>query len=241
MLLVRSFLFQVYLYFSVLLASLTVVLLTPFSYSIKFSIGRAWGQSMIWVGSKLCGLKFVIEGKENIPKKASVIMIRHSSVFEAYAQLVVFPKQTWIIKKELSWIPLFGWALNLLKAIPIDRSSGRAAVTQVIEKGQQRLKQGIWITIFPEGTRMKPGEIKKYGISGAALAKAADTQIVPVAHNAEDLWATGDLKKRPGIIRFCIGRPIETRNHSPKEITENVKLWIETKMQSISKYHHKSK
>jgi len=241
MLFVRSFLFQIYLYLSVLLASLIVVILAPFSYASKFSVGRSWAQSMIWVGSKLCGLKFVVEGKENIPKKASVIMIRHSSVFEAYAQLVVFPKQTWIIKKELNWIPLFGWALNLLKAVPIDRSSGRAAVTQVIEKGQKRLEQGIWITIFPEGTRMKPGETKKYGISGAALAKMADTQIVPVAHNAEDLWSTGALKKKPGLIKFCIGKPIETRNHSPKEITAHVKLWIETKMQSISRHHPKSK
>jgi 1-acyl-sn-glycerol-3-phosphate acyltransferase len=193
---IRSFLFQIYLYVSVLVASILVVLAFPLPYSVKFSIARKWGASMLWVGEKVCSIKFVVEGQENIPLEPSVIMIKHSSVFEAYAQLVVFPEQTWVVKRELQWIPIFGWALSALNAISINRRSGRTAVTQVIEEGNKRLRDGIWITIFPEGTRMPPGETKKFGISGAALAKSANVKIVPVAHNAEDVWVSRQLEKK---------------------------------------------
>ena len=150
MVFIRSFLFQIYLYVSVLFASILVVLAFPLPYSVKFSIARKWGASMLWVGEKVCSIKFVVEGQENIPLEPSVIMIKHSSVFEAYAQLVVFPEQTWVVKRELQWIPIFGWALSALNAISINRRSGRTAVTQVIEEGNKRLRDGIWITIFPD-------------------------------------------------------------------------------------------
>ena len=100
-----------------------------------------------------------------------------------------------------------------------------------------RLNDGIWITIFPEGTRMKPGETKKYGISGAALAKTANVKIIPVAHNAEDFWTSRNLKKKPGIIKFCIGKPITCDRKNPKEITDEVKFWIDNKMREISSSH----
>ena len=235
--LLRSLFFQFYLYISVLCASILVVLSFPLPYAIKFSIARNWGQSMLWVGEKVCNIKFQVEGKENIPLQPSVIMIKHSSVFEAYAQLVVFPQQTWVVKKELQWVPIFGWALNILKAIPINRKSGRTAVTQVIEEGKKRLKNGIWITIFPEGTRMKPGESKKFGISGAILAKSANVKIIPVAHNAEDFWESHKIIKKPGTVRFCIGRPINTNEKEVREINLEVKEWIDSKMKVISKSH----
>ena len=237
MILIRSLVFQIYLYISILCASILVVLSFPLPYSMKFSIARKWGVSMLWIGEKLCNIKFVVEGRENIPLEPSVIMIKHSSVFEAYAQLIVFPEQTWVVKKELQWIPIFGWALHALNAICINRKSGRTAVTQVIEEGKIRLKKGIWVTIFPEGTRMKPGETKKFGISGAALAKAANVNIVPVAHNAEDVWESHSLEKKPGEVRFCIGKPIETDGKEVKAINFEVKQWIDSKMKLISRSH----
>ena len=237
MILFRSLIFQIYFYISVLCASTLVVLSFPLPYSIKFSIARNWGQSMLWVGEKVCNIKLQVEGVENIPLLPSVIMIKHSSIFEAYAQLVVFPEQTWVVKKELQWIPIFGWALHLLNAIPINRKSGRTAVTQVIEEGNKRIKKGIWITIFPEGTRMKPGETKKFGISGSVLAKESNVQIIPVAHNAEDFWESHKIIKKPGTIRFCIGKPIDTRDKEVREINLAAKEWIDSKMKTISKHH----
>ena len=232
---IKSLIFQVYFYISILFASLIVLI--PMPYSMRFSIARYWGKGMIWIGSFVCNLELRIEGEKNIPDEPSVIMIRHSSVFEAYTQLIVFPQQTWIVKRELNWIPIFGWALKNLKAIPIDRKSGRTAVAQVISEGSERLKNGIWVTIFPEGTRMQPGETKQYGISGAVLAKNANVKIVPVAHNAEDFWKSRTLAKKPGLIRFCIGDPITCENRDPKEITDEVKRWIDNKMREISSSH----
>jgi 1-acyl-sn-glycerol-3-phosphate acyltransferase len=176
----------------------------------------------------------VVEGSENIPDEPCVIMIKHSTVFEAYAQLTVFPPQTWVVKRELMWIPIFGWGLAALKPIAINRQAGHTAVAQVIDQGLAKLAQGIWVTIFPEGTRVLPGMARKYGVSGAALAREAGCRVLPVAHNAGDFWPRRSLIKRPGVVRFCIGPPVESANRSPKEINQAVREWIESKMASIS-------
>ena len=234
MLLARSLVFQFYFFVSVCIASLTIFLLWPFPFDARFAIARWWGKSMLWVGRIVCGFEYSIEGEENIPEVPSVIMIKHTTVFETYTQLAVFPPQTWVVKRELKWIPFFGWGLAAMRPIAIDRGAGRTAVTQVIEQGQQRLADGIWITVFPEGTRMPAGQTRKYGVSGAALARAAQCPILPVAHNAGDLWPRRGLKKKPGHIRFCIGPPIDPGDRSPKDTNLIVQDWIESKMQEIS-------
>ena len=237
MLLLRSLVFQFYFYASVTIASMSIFFMWPLPFSVRSAIARNWGKSMLWVGRIVCGLDYVIEGRENIPVEPSVIMIKHTTVFETYAQLAIFPPQTWVVKRELQWIPLFGWGLAAMRPIAINRSAGHAAVTQVIEQGRKLLADGIWITIFPEGTRVAAGQTKKYGVSGAALARDAGCPILPVAHNAGDLWPRRGLKKRPGLIRFCIGPPIEADDRSPKETNLIVQDWIETKMKEISVFH----
>ncbi len=132
---------------------------------------------------------------------------------------------------------MFGWGLTAMRPIAINRSAGHTAVTQVIEQGRDRLGKGIWITIFPEGTRMPAGQTRKFGVSGAALAKDVRCPIVPVAHNAGDLWPRRGLKKKPGMIRFCIGPPIDPGERTPKEINLIVQDWIETKMKEISVFY----
>lgn len=234
MLLLRSLIFQVYFFVSVSLFAAMVFLSWPFPFRLRFALARTWSRSMLGVGRVVCGLDYVIEGQENIPEGPSVIMIKHSTVFEAYAQLAVFPPQTWVIKRELKWIPIFGWGVAAMKPIAIDRRAGHAAVSQVIEQGSARLREGIWVTIFPEGTRVQRGTVRKYGVSGAALANAVGCPVLPVAHNAGDLWPRRSLIKRPGLIRFCIGPAIDSTGRSPREINEAVRLWIETKMDEIS-------
>ena len=237
MLLLRSLVFQFYFYASVTIASMSIFFMWPLPFSVRSAIARNWGKSMLWVGRIVCGLDYVIEGRENIPVEPSVFMIKHTTVFETYAQLAIFPPQTWVVKRELQWIPLFGWGLAAMRPIAINRSAGHAAVTQVIEQGRKLLADGIWITIFPEGTRVAAGQTKNYGVSGAALALDAGCPILPVAHNAGDLWPRRGLKKRPGLIRFCIGPPIEAGDRSPKETNLIVQDWIETKMKEISVFH----
>lgn len=233
MLVIRSFVFQIYFFVSVSLFAIAVFACWPFPYGVRFGLARSWGRTMLWGGRIICGLEYVVEGRDNIPHEPCVIMIKHSTVFEAYAQLVVFPPQTWVVKRELMWIPIFGWGLAALKPIAIDRGAGHTAVSQVIEQGRKKLTAGISVAIFPEGTRVLPGSRKKYGVSGAALAKEAQCRVVPVAHNAGDFWPRRSLIKRPGLIRFCIGPPIDTDRRSPKEINQAVREWIESKMAEI--------
>ena len=231
---IRSLLFQIYFYASVCVHATGVFLCALLPYPVRFAIARAWGKSMLFVGKHLCGLEYVIEGMENIPDQPSVIMIKHTTVFETYAQLAIFPAQTWVLKRELQWIPIFGWGLAAMKPIAINRGAGHTAVTQVIAQGKERLKDGIWVTIFPEGTRMPLGKTRKYGISGAALASEAQVPVVPVAHNAGDFWPRRGLKKDPGLIRVCIGPPIMPGDTPPKELNLKVQDWVETKMREIS-------
>ena len=234
MLLLRSLLFQFYFFASVGIASMSIFLMWPFPFAVRSAIARNWGKSMLWVGRIVCGLDYVIEGRENIPAEPSVIMIKHTTVFETYAQLAIFPPQTWVVKRELQWIPLFGWGLAAMRPIAIDRGASHTAVTRVIEQGRERLARGIWITIFPEGTRVPAGQTKKFGVSGAALAREVGCLIVPVAHNAGDLWPRRGLIKKPGLIRFCIGPPVDAAGRPPKETNRIVQDWIETKMHEIS-------
>ena len=234
MILIRSILFQVYFFASVCFFALLIAVFAWIPYRMRFVFARLWGKSMLWVGRWVCGLRYQFEGLDNIPKDASVVLIKHSTVFEIYAQLVVFPAHAWVLKRELKLIPMFGWGLAAMRPIAINRSAGHTAVTQVIEQGTKRLRDGIWVNIFPEGTRVPPGQTKKYGISGAALARNAGVMIVPVAHNAGDLWARRGLKKKPGLIRFVVGPPIDASKQSPKETNLLAQAWIETKMAEIS-------
>jgi 1-acyl-sn-glycerol-3-phosphate acyltransferase len=234
---VRSLIFQVYFFASVSIAAMSIFFLAWAPFRIRSAIAKWWGKSMLEAGRLICGLDYVIEGEENIPAEPSVIMIKHTTVFETYAQLAVFPPQTWVVKRSLRWIPLFGWGLAAMRPIAIDRGAGHIAVTQVIEQGRARLGEGIWLTIFPEGHRMAPGQTKKYGISGAALASEVQCPVLPVAHNAGDLWPRRGLRKKPGMIRFCIGPPIQPGDLPPRELNLVVQDWIETKMKEISVFY----
>ena len=234
MILLRSLLFQAYFYGSVVFFASLVVIFAWMPYRFIYRFAKGFGVGMMWVGKHLCGLDYVIEGRENIPDEASVVLIKHSTVFETYAQLAVFPPQTWVLKKELLWVPFFGLGLKGLKAIAIDRKSGHRAVGQVIQQGKERLKDGIWVCVFPEGTRVPAGKTRKYGISGAALAHEAGVPVVPVAHNAGDLWARRGIRKYPGVIRFVIGPPIDGAAQSPKETNALAQAWIEEKMAELS-------
>ncbi len=139
---------------------------------------------------------------------------------ETIAQAAVFPPQAWVLKRELMWIPLVGWAVKCLKPIAINRKAGAAAVTQVVEQGKARLQEGLWVLIFPEGTRVAVGETRKYGVSGSLLASRAGCKIIPVAHNAGYFWPRRGWVKKPGTIRVVIGPPIDAAGRDARELNE---------------------
>jgi 1-acyl-sn-glycerol-3-phosphate acyltransferase len=159
--------------------------------------------------------------------------MKHSSAWETLAQLRIFPRQTWVMKRELTWVPVLGWVLLLLKPIAINRQGRSAAVQQVLQLGRERLAEGLWVVIFPEGTRVPAGETRRYGMSGALLAAAAGVPIVPVAHNAGDYWPRRGWLKRPGRIRVVIGPPIATAGVDPRALNEQTQRWIEATLNEI--------
>ena len=235
MLIIRSLLFTGFLFLTALIGGFLVLVSFWGPDRWRWWLTLSWCRLSVWAGEFFCGMHVVVEGRENIPDEPSVLMIKHTTALETYWQVTAFPQTTWVIKREILWIPLFGWAVALLlDPIAINRSSGRRAVKQVITKGKAKLADGIWVTVFPEGTRMPPGETRKYGVSGAALAEAAGVKIVPVAHNAGDLWVRRGFTKRPGTVRFVIGPPIDASTQSPKETNLIVQEWIERKMNEIS-------
>jgi 1-acyl-sn-glycerol-3-phosphate acyltransferase len=228
-------LFTAYLFVLAFVGGTIELLIFWAPHPVKWAVARAWANSNLWAGKFFCGLDVVTEGQENIPDTASVALIKHTTAMETYWQIAALPAQTWVLKKELLMIPLFGWGVGLvMRPIAIDRKAGASAVTQVIAQGISRIERGLWLTIFPEGTRMPPGETRRYGVSGAAVAAETGCPVVPVAHNAGDFWPKRGLRKYPGKIRFCIGPPIDPAGRTPKEINRLAQEWIENKMQEIS-------
>jgi 1-acyl-sn-glycerol-3-phosphate acyltransferase len=226
--LLRSILFTASFFLITTLYAVVVLAVAwalPFKY--RWAIARSWGNVLMWLLKVICGLDYVVEGRENIPAGSHVAMWKHSSTWETIAQAAVLPEQGWVLKRELLLIPVVGWALRLMQPIAIDRSAGSSAVRQVIAQGKQRLKAGRWIVIFPEGTRAAVGEVKKYGVSGAILAIEAGVYVVPVAHTAGYFWPRRGWLKRPGTIRVVIGKPIATQGREPRELNAEVQAWIE--------------
>jgi 1-acyl-sn-glycerol-3-phosphate acyltransferase len=197
----------------------------PFRH--RFPLARIWGQSLLTVLRWTCRLDYRVEGRENLPAGASIALVKHSSSWETFAQAVLLPPQAWVLKRELLSIPFVGWSIRLLRCIAIDRGAGGAAVRQMIEQGRACLAAGTWIVVFPEGTRMAPGETRRYGVGGAAVAAATGALVVPVAHNAGWFWPRRSLMKKRGTIRVVIGPPIATLGRDPREINEEAQRFIE--------------
>jgi 1-acyl-sn-glycerol-3-phosphate acyltransferase len=181
-----------------------------------------------------CGIKYEITGWENVPTAPAVIMSKHQSAWETIFIEARFPPQCWIIKKELLWLPFVGWSLLAIRCIAIDRSTGSSAREQIVAQGAQRLKEGLWVTIFPEGTRVAPGKRGRYGIGGALLATRTGTPILPIAHNAGEFWGRYSFRKKPGVVKVVIGKPIATVGRDVVSVNNEVESWIEGQMRVIS-------
>lgn len=231
--LVRSLLYTTCLFLGTLLYAVVVLVVGWLPGKRLYAVARSWSLVQMWLLKVLCGLTYTVEGGENILPGAHISMWKHSSAWETIAQAAIFPPQAWVLKRELMWIPLVGWALRFLKPIAINRKAGASAVNQVVEQGTQRLQEGFWILIFPEGTRVAAGETRKYGVSGALLASKAGCKIIPVAHNAGRYWPRRGWVKKAGTIQVSIGPPIEAAGRNPRELNDEVRAWIEGKIAAM--------
>lgn len=228
-----SLIFTLWMFLSVGIFAIAVLLAGMFRYERRYAIALAWARLMMRSVKLLCGLDFVVRGRENITSDAAVYLLKHSSAFETIAEIVIFPRQTWVLKRELKWVPIFGWALMLLKPIAINRGGGRRAVNQVVRLGRERLHEGINVMIFPEGTRVRHGETRRYGMSGAALAGGAELPIVPVAHNAGLFWPRRGVMKHPGTVTFVIGEPVFVGDRDIREVNAQIQQWVEAEIEQM--------
>lgn len=206
----------------------------PFKFSARFKFISQWARFNLWWLAVTCNLRFEVEGKENIPKEAAIIFCKHQSMWETLALQVICPAQTWVLKRELMRVPLFGWGLAMLDPVAIDRASGRQALRQLVEQGKARLDKGRWIVIFPEGTRMPPGKRRAFGFGGAKLAEKSGRLVLPIAHNAGDFWPRRAFSKYPGVIKVKVGPPIQTKGRKAGDINEEAELWIASAMTEIT-------
>ena len=193
----------------------------------RFALVRVWARVLLTVLKWTCRLDYRVEGLENLPAGNHIALWKHSSSWETIAMALVFPRQVWVLKRELTWIPAVGWGIRQVHAIAIDRKSGHSAVSQVVTQGKQRLAEGDWIIIFPEGTRMPPGQTRRYGVSGALLAAETGALLVPVAHDAGRYWPRRGWRKRPGTVRVVIGPPVSAVGRDPREVNQEVQAWVE--------------
>jgi 1-acyl-sn-glycerol-3-phosphate acyltransferase len=230
----RSLLFTTYMMASACLFGAVMGVGFWLPYRAQFAIARSWARILLWVLERLCGLKYVVEGRDRIPPGNHIVMSNHTSAWETVAQFLIFPPQVWVLKRELLWIPFIGWGLKLLRPIAINRGEGHRAVNQVIEQGKLRLADGLWIIIFPEGTRVIAGETRKFGVSGALLAIASGRCLVPLSHNAGTFWPRRGFLKKPGTIRVVIGEPIDPAGKNPRDLNEEVRQSIEAGLARIA-------
>jgi len=229
----RSVVFFIFQVTTLFIFAPLVLLSFPFSYSVRYAIASSWAKLVIKGLKTICKLDFKVTGAENI-KGNGIIFCKHQSAWETFALQVMFPQQCWVLKKELLWIPLFGWALALTQPIAINRSKKSQSFKQIIEQGTERLTSGRWVVIFPEGTRTAPGEKKKYMIGGALLAEKSGYPVIPVAHNAGEFWKRNAFIKYPGTIQVRIGEMVDSKTLSARELNKTMENWIEGQMDLIS-------
>ena len=222
---------------SCLFALALVVLTPPYAVVVllaawlprlaRYRVISGWARIVTRLACAICGIRYRVEGLENMPRAPAVLLAKHQSAWETIAFQVIFPPQVYVLKRELLWIPFFGWGLALMSPIAIHRGKGHSALREIARKGKERLDQGFCVVVFPEGTRVAPGERRKYQLGGAWLAAASAAPVVPVAHNAGLYWPRNAFIKHPGTITVRIGPAIESAGLDPQAINARAEQWIE--------------
>ena len=213
--------------------ALLALLTFPLPRLARYRVISGWSRLIVWLARVLCGIRWRVEGGERLPARPAVILAKHQSAWETMAFQQIFPPQAYLLKRELLWLPFFGWGLALMSPISIDRARGTAALRQLVRRGKERLAQGFWVVVFPEGTRVAPGEHRKYQLGGALLAEHSGAPVVPVAHNAGLLWPRNAFVKQPGIVTVRIGPAIDSTGRDAASINALAEQWIEEQQETL--------
>lgn len=231
----RAVLYQIFLVITVIPYAIACLIWAPLPLKLRYRLTVGWPRLAIWGAKVILGIRWQVKGWENLPDEPAVVLSKHQSAWETMFFAAHLPRNVcFVYKRELHRIPFFGWGLALLRMIPIDRAKGRDAVDQVIRVGRQRLEEGRWPLLFPEGTRIAPGKAGRYKMGGTLLAIAAEAPIIPIAHNAGECWPRRAFLKSPGVVTVSIGPLISTKGRNPAEVNQQVEAWIEGEMRVLN-------
>lgn len=238
---IRAALYQAFLTITVIPYAIACVLWSPLPLHWRYRLTIGWPRLAIWGARTILGIRWQIKGRDNLPDGPGIILSKHQSAWETLFFPAHMPREVcFVYKKELHYVPFFGWGLALLRMIPIDRSKGRDAFEQVVQLGQKRIDEGRWPILFPEGTRVPAGTAGRYKMGGARLAVRTGTPVIPVAHNAGELWPRRAFIKRKGLVTVSIGPPIDPTGLSAEELNTKVRDWIETEMRALNPERYES-
>jgi 1-acyl-sn-glycerol-3-phosphate acyltransferase len=241
MLALRSALFLLFQAVTVVPYGILCLLMAPLPLHVRYRVTTGWPRIVLWAARVICGIRWQVKGWENLPNGPAVLLSKHQSTWETFFYISYMPKELcFVFKRELLWVPFFGWGIGLLKMIHIDRSQGRDAFESVVQQGQRKLDEGRWIIMFPEGTRIPRGRRGKYKSGGSRLAIRTAAPVIPMAVNSAACWPKRPWIKRPGLITVSIGPPIASDGLSPDQLSTEVEHWIETEMRRLDPdaYHH---
>ena len=240
---IRSALFMIFVVLWSVISAPLVIVLGPILGGVwAYRFGKLWRLGTQWGVENLLGIRPRIIGQENMPSEPCVIMAKHQSAWETMTLQDCVPEGrfcVFVLKQELLRLPFVGWGLAAMKMISIDRSAGKNALDQVVTQGRERLKQGFYVIIFPEGTRVAPGEKRRYKPGGAYLATHVGCQVVPIAHDAGELWPRQAFLKKPGTITISIGPAFSAAGMTETEVNQRVEDWIEGEMRRISPHRYR--
>jgi 1-acyl-sn-glycerol-3-phosphate acyltransferase len=241
MLALRTALFLLFQTVTVVPWGLCCLLIAPLPLHVRYQFTIGWTKMVLWAARVICGISWEVRGRENFPDVPAVILSKHQSTWETFFYVSWLPREVcFVFKRELLWVPFFGWGIGLLKMIHIDRRKGRDAFESVVRQGQRKLDEGRWIVMFPEGTRTRVGSQGQYKSGGARLAVRTGAVVVPIAVNAGECWPKKPIVKRPGRVVVSVGPPIPTAGREPDEVNTDAERWIEAEMRRISPHAYRT-
>ena len=232
---IRSALYMAWLIVTVVPYAVAAVLLSLVLRGrplYRFCVGWAW--LALWGSRVLCGIRWRVQGLENLPSGPAVVLVKHQSAWETLALPLLLPRAlSYVFKRELLMVPFFGWALGRLDMVHIDRKRGAQALGRMQEQGSQLLDAGYWIVMFPEGTRIPRGRQGQYKLGGSRLSQVTGAPVVPIAVTSARCWPRQAFIKRPGLIDVSIGAPIDPRGMETAQINARMQGWIEAEMRRL--------
>jgi 1-acyl-sn-glycerol-3-phosphate acyltransferase len=233
--LVRSLIFLLFQAVTVVPFGILCLLMAPLPFRVRYRVTLGWPRLVIWAARTICGIRWQVRGQENLPDGPAVLLSKHQSTWETFFYVSWLPRELcFVFKRELLWIPFFGWGIGLLEMIHIDRRQGREAFESIVNQGRRKLAAGRWIIMFPEGTRTPVGAQGQYKTGGARLAIRTGAPVIPFAVNSGECWPKQRFIKTPGLITVSIGPAIPTAGRTPDAVNDEVVGWIEAEMRRIS-------